>query len=160
MDISKSLFLSLSLPLGMGIGTLVLPILSDHFCSKNRAKAIIIPALIGTLAVFSFAFLSPIDGKQSVAINILLFISGFCIYSINGVTWTYALDIGGRKSSGKYTGIINFFCYLGAAVQSIIYGFLVEQLGWKAVFCTICFFCGGVFLLGLLLSIKEISPKH
>ena len=88
-------------------------------------------------------------------IFVLLFIAGFCIYAINGTAWAYATDIGGRVFSGTSSGILNFSAYVGAAVQSMIYGFLLEKLGWSMIFVSIAVLCGSVAVLGAFGSKKS-----
>ena len=83
-------------------------------------------------------------------IEILLFVAGFCIYAINGTAWAFATDIGGRFFSGTAAGCLNFCAYMGAAVQSLLYGFLLDAGGWSIVFISIAAFCGLITFLGII----------
>ncbi len=148
INITEGLLQSLALPVGMGIGTLVVPALTDRFCPNNRLPAVIFAALIGAAAIGAFFFLTPLVTVQLVAIEILLFVAGFCIYAINGTAWAYAADIGGRAFSGTGSGILNFACYMWAAFQSFLYGNIQESLGWGVVFLTIAVFCAVIAVLG------------
>ena len=85
----------------------------------------------------------------------MLFISGFCIYAINGIVFTYATDIGGRVFSGTCSGVLNFAAYLGAAVQSVVYGFILNNGGWGIVFASIAVFDFLIALLGIVGSRKK-----
>ena len=84
-----------------------------------------------------------------VCTQLLLFVAGFCIYAINGTAWAYATDIGGRVFSGTSSGVLNFAAYMGAAVQSFVYGFLLDKIGWYSVFGSLAFSCAMLALLGL-----------
>ncbi len=155
MDITDGLLQSLTLPVGMGIGTLVVPALTDRFCPDNRLPAVILSAVVGAAAVGSVLLLDPRVAWQSVLLQALLFIAGFCIYAINGTAWAYATDIGGRVFSGTASGVLNFSAYMGAAVQSVLYGFLLHHLGWSMVFASVAILCGSIAVLGAAGSSKK-----
>ena len=84
-----------------------------------------------------------------VCAQLLLFVAGFCIYAINGTAWAYATDIGGRVFSATSSGVLNFSAYMGAAVQSFVYGFLLDKIGWYSVFGSLALLCGLLAVLGL-----------
>lgn len=148
LDITSGLLQSLTLPVGMGIGTLVVPALTDRFCPQNRLPAVILSAIVGAAAVGGIVALDPRILWQRVILLSLLFIAGFCIYAISGTSWAYATDIGGRVFSGTSSGVLNFSAYVGAAIQSMLYGFLLEKMGWAMIFISIAVLCGSVALLG------------
>lgn len=150
IKITDGLLASLALPVGMGIGTLVVPWLSDKLYLNNRLKACTHNAAIGAVAVYVFFLLDPTVMWQLVLIEVLLFVAGFCIYAINGTAWAFATDIGGRFFSGTASGCLNFCAYMGAAVQSLLYGFLLDAGGWNIVFISIAAFCGLIAILGTL----------
>ena len=150
MDVTSGLLQSLTLPVGMGIGSLVVPWMTDKFCPTNRLPAVALSALFGAAAVGAIVMLDPRSSIQAAALQILLFIAGFCIYAINGTAWAYATDIGGRVFSGTSSGILNFSAYLGAAVQSFVYGFLLTHIGWNMVFISVAVLCGSVIILSLI----------
>lgn len=146
---------SMIFPIGMGIGTLIVPWLTDRFCPKNRMPAAIISAVIcavGTVAIYLLDASSPV---QLILIEVLLFIAGFFIYAINGIVFTYAADAGGRVFSGTYSGVLNFMAYLGAAVQSVVYGFILTNGGWGIVFFSIAGFSLLIAIFGLIGSRKK-----
>lgn len=155
IDITAGLLQSLALPAGMGVGTLVVPTLTDRFCPNNRLAAVVVAAIAGSAAVYLFFLLDPTVGIQLILIEMLLFIAGFCIYAINGTAWAYATDIGGRVFSGTSAGVLDFAAYMGAAVQSVLYGFLLNQGGWNVVFISISVFCLLIALLGIINSHKQ-----
>ena len=148
ISVTSGLMGTLSLPVGMGIGTLVIPWLTDKWCSNNRLPAVITSAIIGGASIGGFLLLNPTVGWQMACVQVLLFVAGFCIYAINGTAWAYATDIGGRVFSATTSGVLNFSAYMGAAVQSFVYGFLLDKIGWISVFVSLSVFCTLMAVLG------------
>ena len=146
---------SMILPVGMGIGTLVVPWLTDRFCPNNRLPAAVISALVGAVTTMAIFALDASQGSQLALVEVMLFVAGFCIYAINGILFTYAADFGGRVFSGTCSGILNFAAYIGAAVQAVVYGFILDNGGWSIVFVSIAAFNVIVALLGVLGSKKS-----
>ena len=146
---------SLILPIGMGIGTFVVPWLTDRFCPTERLPAAIISAVIGAVTTIAIFMLDASKLPQLILIEVMLFLSGFCIYAINGIVFTYAADIGGRVFSGTCSGVLNFAAYLGAAVQAVVYGFILNNGGWGIVFISIAVFNIVIAVLGVLGSRKS-----
>ena len=145
------------LPIGMGIGTLVVPWLTDRFCPKERLPAAIVSAVIGAATTMAIFLLDATSLPQLILTEVLLFIAGFCIYAINGIVFTYAADIGGRVFSGTCSGVLNFAAYLGAAVQSLVYGFVLDNGGWSIVFVSITAFNLLIAILGTIGSKQKKS---
>lgn len=141
---------SMILPIGMGIGTLVVPWLTDRFCPQERLPAAIISAVVAAVTTVAIFLLDPSGTMQLILIEIMLFIAGFSIYAINGIIFTYAADIGGRVFSGTCSGVLNFAAYLGAAVQSVVYGFVLDNGGWGVVFTSIAAFDMLIAVLGII----------
>lgn len=154
VDVTAGLVQSLVLPVGMGVGTLVVPWLTDRFCPDNRLPAVVLSAFVGALAVLAFFFCSPETLTGLMLIEVALFVAGFCIYAVNGTAWAYATDIGGRVFSGTAAGLLNCAAYMGAAVQSLVYGFLLNSGGWNVVFITIGLFLLSIAVCGWLSSRK------
>lgn len=157
IDVTTGLLGALSLPVGMGIGTLAVPWLTDKWCPDNRLPAVIVSALVGALSIGAFVGLDPTVDWQMVLIQVLLFTAGFCIYAINGTAWACATDVGGRVFSGTSSGLLDFSAYMGAAVQSFVYGVLVDQTGWGSIFASLAVFCGIMAVLGLLGRNQQIK---
>lgn len=155
MSAVASVASSMILPIGMGIGTLVIPWMTDRFCPNNRLPAAVVSAVIAAVTTFVIFMLDASQGIQLVLVEIMLFVSGFCIYAINGIMFTYASDFGGRVFSGTCSGILNFAAYLGAAVQAVVYGFILDNGGWGIVFLSIAAFDFLVAILGLIGSKKK-----
>jgi len=157
VDITEGLLQSLMLPVGMGIGTFVVPVLTDKTCPNDRRPAVIVSALVGAAAVVCFLFLDPRVPFQKVLIAADLFVTGFCIYACNGTGMTYATDMGGRIFGGTCTGLLNFSAYMGAALQSLLYGFLLERFGWSLIYVSVAMFCVVMAVLAKV-KVKEAKP--
>lgn len=147
VDIINGLMQSLALPMGMGVGTLIVPSLTDRYCPDNRFAAVALSALVAGVAVILFVMLDPRVLWQLVLIEALLFVSGFCIYAIGGTSVVYATDIGGRVFSGTAAGGLSFAAYMGAAIQSVVYGLALKYLGWNFVFYSISALCALSFII-------------
>lgn len=154
VPVTESLLGSLALPVGMAVGTLTVPSLTDKFCPTNRLPAVILSSLASAIMIFAFLLFDPRNFAQLIIIEILLFFAGFGIYAINGLAFASATDVGGRVFSGTTSGIMDFSLYMGAAAQSLVYGFVSETIGWNWVFITIAIFCGLIALLAVLGSAK------
>jgi sugar phosphate permease len=155
VSVTSGLLGAISLPVGMGIGTFVVPWVTDKWCPNNRLPAVIFSAFVGAVSIGAFLLLNPTLGWQMVMAQLLLFLAGFCIYAINGTAWAYATDIGGRVFSATSSGVLNFSAYMGAAVQSIVYGLILDKIGWFAVFGSISVFCLLLSTLGLIVHKKQ-----
>ncbi|MBQ7895343.1 MAG: MFS transporter [Oscillospiraceae bacterium] len=147
-DITAGLLQSLALPVGMGIGTFVVPWLTDRYCPNDRLVAAVISAVAAAVSIVVFMLLDPNIMWQLVLIEILLFIAGFFIYAINGIVWTYSADIGGRVFAGTGAGILDWAAYMGAAIQAMVYGFILDSSGWGIVFVSIAVFCLLIAIVG------------
>lgn len=150
-DITAGIMGTLMLPLGMAFGALIVPWLTDKFCSKNRLPAIIICAVIAAVDVFIFKGVGP-----GVGASVLLFIAGFVIYGVNSVVWAYATDIGGRVFAGTAAGILDCAAYLGASIQAIFYGAILMNNNWNLLFTTVI---GVSILMGIIAIIAGIGLK-
>lgn len=159
LSAAASVASSVILPIGMGIGTLVVPWLTDRYCPGDRMPAAILSAVAGAVTTVAVFLLDATRLPQLIATEVLLFIAGFCIYAINGILFTYAADVGGRAFAGTCSGLLNFAAYLGAAVQSVVYGFVLDNGGWSIVFMSIAAFNLLIAVLGILGSRKTARPN-
>lgn len=156
INITEGLLASLALPVGMGLGTLAVPWLSDRLYLRNRLRASLHCALAATASVALLMFLDPRVATHMALAQILLFISGFAIYAINGTAWAFATDMGGRIFSGTAAGTLNFSAYMGAASQSFIYGFMLGRYGWNMIFWTISLLCLAIAFVSFISDSAKI----
>ena len=140
----------------MGIGTLVVPWLTDKWCPNNRLPAVVASSFVGAASIGGFLLLDPTVGWQMALVQVLLFVAGFCIYAINGTAWAYATDIGGRVFSATSSGVLNFSAYMGAAVQSFVYGFLLDSIGWFSVFASLAILCALMAAMSVMGKCKSV----
>lgn len=136
VDLKDGILGSVFLPLGMAIGTFVIPWITDKYCPTNRLPAVILCAIVGGATVFFFPMVGP-----GIGAGVLLFIAGFFIYAINGLVWAYATDIGGRVFAGTAAGILDCAAYLGASAQAVFFGFALNTGSWNVVFTAIVITC-------------------
>ncbi len=160
IDITKGLLQSLALPLGMGLGALTVPALTDRLCPGNRLPAVMVSAVAAAIVIESFVLITPDSALMLALAELLLFLAGFCVYSACGTIWAFAADMGGRVFGGTCSGVLNFGAYMGAAVQSIVYGFLLDQKGWPWVFMTIAGFCAAIALLAFFTTLAGRFGKN
>ena len=138
---------SLVVPLGMAIGTLVVPWLTDRFCPNNRLPAVIFSGLAAAIIVWIFFCIQP-----GLLAEVLLFFAGFFVYAINGLCWAYAGDVGGRVFAGTAAGMLDFSAYMGAGCQAAVFGFILLGGGWTTIFVTIS---AGLLILVVLALIAS-----
>lgn len=146
MSIQDGIVGTVLLPLGMAFGTFIVPWATDRFCPTNRLPAVVLCALVSGGTVFFFPQMTSLAGAAA-----LLFIAGFFIYAINGVVWAYATDVGGRVFSGTATGILDCFAYLGASVQAVYFGSILDKTSnWSLMFAVITFTCVAIAVAAVI----------
>jgi sugar phosphate permease len=133
LNVKSGMVGTLLLPLGMALGTFIIPWMSDKYWPNNRLPAVLICSLVAAATVFILT-----NSTNIALIATVLFVAGFFIYAINGLTWAYATDIGGRIFGGTAAGILDWAAYMGAAIQAIVFGAVLESTGkWNVVFISI-----------------------
>ena len=154
LGVTSSILTSIVLPIGMGIGTLVIPTLTDKFCPNNRLIAGVVSGLAAAVCIVGFMLLKP-SGIQLIIMMVLLFFAGFFIYAINGVVWTFAADVGGRVFASTAAGVLDFAAYMGAAIQSMLFGFILGDGNWNVLFISVAAFCFLIALVSFVCSKKK-----
>lgn len=154
LGVTVSILTSAILPIGMGIGTLVIPTLTDKFCPNNRLIAGVISGFASAACIIGFMLLNP-QGIQLIIMMVLLFFAGFFIYAINGVVWTFAADVGGRVFASTAAGVLDFAAYMGAAIQSLLFGFILSKGNWSVLFISVSVFCFAIAVVSLINSRKK-----
>lgn len=159
INITAGLLASLALPVGMGLGTFVIPWISDHLYLHNRLRACLHCSLMGACAVALFLLLDPRIAWHMAVTQVLLFVVGFAIYAVNGTAWAFATDLGGRVFSATAAGMLNLCAYIGASIQSFTYGFLLDKFGWNMIFLTISLLCALIAIISFF-SAKLVQVGH
>lgn len=155
IDIMEGILCSLALPIGMGVGTLVVPWLTDKYCPNDRIRAVKLSSVVAGISIVLFSRMDPRISGQLVLIELFLFISGFCIYAISGTSGTYAADVGERIFAATATGIFSFAAYVGAGVQSIVYGLLLDNFGWNMIFISIAVISSAILIISIFASARN-----
>jgi sugar phosphate permease len=146
VNIKAGVMFTLVLPLGMAFGTFMWPYLSDKVFNKNRAIGIVIGTLVGAVIAFLLPRLGTLTGAQ-----IGVFLLGVLPLGIGGLIWAYATDIGTRAFTGTAVGVLDWLAYIGAALQGVILGGVLEKTkgNWYAVFNILA----GIFIVVMVLAI-------
>ena len=152
LSIKDGIFSSILLPLGQACAMFVFPLITDKLLKGKREPMLIIASVItfGGMVVFPFI-------KTQLTASIMLFVLGV-FAMVTGVIWAIAGDIGGRAFSSTVVGVFDWAVYMGAAIQSLIFGFVKDKFGWPAIFVTI----GALYviLLALTLVARKIKTKR
>jgi len=123
-NLEASSILSVSAISGI-IGTVVSGIISDRFFKGSRNYPALIAGILNVTAI-SFFLLYP-DGHiwmDTLTMIIFGFAIGILITFVGGLM---AVDIASKKASGAALGLIGIASYIGAGVQDIISGFLINK---------------------------------
>ncbi|MFQ7473071.1 MAG: MFS transporter [Anaerovoracaceae bacterium] len=150
MNVESGIFSSVVLPVGMALGYFLMPIISDKVFHSKREPALIICGICAAASVFIFPNLHSV-----AAASIGLLIAGF-FSAINGLVWAFAADFGTRAFAGTATGILDWAAYMGAAIQSIIFGVIIDSTGnWTYIFILISI----LFILMVVLALLSTKIK-
>ena len=153
VDIEQGIIGSVVCPLGMAVGALVIPWISDKVWAQNRLPWVVISSAASALTVLGFMYTEP-----GLLASLLLFFAGFFIYGINSLVWTFATDIGGRNFSGTATGILDCAAYIGASVQAIFFGGILTTSGdWHFVFACIVSVLIVMIITALIAGVERIK---
>ena len=150
LSIKEGIFSSILLPTGQAFAMFVFPFLTDKLFKGKREPMLALASILTFISMITFPFIH----SQSIA-SIVLFIAG--IFSmVTGVIWSVAGDIGGSKYSSTAAGILDWSCYMGAAIQAFVFGLVKDTFGWGAIFITIgCLYIVLLFLTMISSKIKE-----
>jgi sugar phosphate permease len=150
MNIKSGIFNSIVLPIGMAAGYFLMSILSDKLFKSRREPPLIICGVCAAVAIWIFPYLTDIH----VAAAGLLIVGFFS--AINGLIWAFAADIGTRAFAGTATGMLDWAAYMGAAIQSILFGAILDATGnWNYLFFTLSI----LFLVMVLLALASTRVK-
>jgi OPA family glycerol-3-phosphate transporter-like MFS transporter len=105
------------------LGGVVAGVISDHVFQSRRgpvACILYLFMLIGAI-VMTFTYATP-------ALGVLVVAMSMCVIGVHGMlSGTASMDFGGKKNVGVAVGIIDGFVYLGTAVMSLTYAFILPQ---------------------------------
>lgn len=142
MDIKTGIFSSVLLPAGQAAASFLMPYLTDKIFKGKREPLLVMCGVISVIALVLFPSI-----RTRTAASLMLFVVGF-FSSVNGIVWAFAGDIGTRAFAGTATGLLDWAAYMGAALQSILFGY-VSGKSWTAVFITIAVLYALLVILAL-----------
>ncbi len=137
-----SILMSIGVPIGHACAMFLFPLITDKVFKGKREPMIIIAAVLTFVGMMIIPFIK----VAGVALVMLFFVAVTSM--VTGVIWAMAGDIGGKKLSSTVVGVLDWAVYMGAAVQSMMFGFMKSWFGWPAVFMTI----GGLYVMLLALT--------
>lgn len=150
MNIKSGIFSSIVLPIGMAVGYFLMPMLSDKLFKSRREPPLIICGICAAASIWIFPYLADVFSA-----SIGLLIAGF-FSAINGLIWAFAADIGTRAFTGTATGILDWAAYMGAAIQSIVFGVILDAThNWNYIFGTISV----LFIVMVVLALVSTKIK-
>lgn len=151
LSIERGLLDSLVLPVGMAVGSFVVPFLADKYFFKDRFPALALCGFYCTVTLLCLSGLNTIN-----AIAIALFLAGFFIHGIDGLLYVISVDIGSRIYAGTASGIMSWACYMGAATQAVLFGWLLDTTdSWSTIFYATSCLCTAIAIFALATHIKN-----
>lgn len=154
IDLNDSLKITLSLPIGMGLGAFAGGYLSDRGFMRRRAwvVALFLAVSAGCCLVLRA---NPVSAEADKTLGfVLLLLAGFFVYGAQGPLWALCPDLVGKENSGTAVGVMDALAYAGAAAQGPILGYLVSRsagAGYADMFLVLAAITGTGAVLAALL---------
>lgn len=151
LEIKSATWTQIGLPVGTALGPLFAGVISDRVFGSSRWQTLVMAFLGSALCLFVLA-LVPIQALGIPLTFSLLIVSGFFIHGGGGGAHAMAGDLGGRKMQGTAHGVLDAANYLGAGVQGIAVGAVLDWTNndWQLVFVSI----GVLLFVGCLLAVR------
>jgi len=124
-----TLWITLSLPVGMALGALTAGQLSDRLFQSNRSRPIALFLGLGSLVSMAMYFVPTSNTYLGI---VLLFLAGFLVYGPQASFWALCPDILGRRRAGTGVGIMDACAYGVAALGEVAIGRIVDVTGTTA----------------------------
>jgi len=142
IGIDSAAYKTMLFPVAGCAGALTTGWLSDKLFGGRRAPlaALFLAATGGLVMAFNYL----IQTGSPLAI-LAMAGAGYTICGANVMIIVSApMDLGTRKAAAAATGFIDGMGYIGAGIQGIVTGFLVDRFGWSAglAFWIVCAFLG------------------
>ena len=152
LSIKDGIFSSILLPFGQACAMFIFPLITDKFLKGKREPMLVIASLVTFAGMLVFPFIK----DQTTASIMLFFLGVFAM--VTGVIWAIAGDIGGKAFSSTVVGVFDWAVYMGAAVQAVLFGFVIDHFGWPAIFVII----GALYIIMLILTLiaRKMKTKH
>jgi len=158
IGIDKAAYKTIVFPIAGALGALTTGWLSDKLFGSRRAPlaalALGLTAILVTVFALTLRTASPLVGLAMLAG------AGYAINGANVMIIVSApMDLGTRKAASSATGFIDGMGYIGAGVQGIVTGWLVDTWGWIAGlgFWVVCAVLGAA-LVATMWNHHAINP--
>ncbi len=149
LSVQDGIFSTILLPLGHACAMFLFPLITDKVFKGRREPMLIIASVVTFFGMITFPFIK----SQALASGMLFVVGVSCM--VTGVIWAIAGDMGGKTLSSTVVGVLDWAVYMGAAVQSALFGFVIEAFGWSAIFITI----GILYIVLLVLTLIARKMK-
>ena len=153
--IDKAAYSSVIFPIAGALGALFAGWATDRWFQSRRAPVAGISLVLAGALAWAYRFAVPVD--QWLLGLITLAAIGFAVFGAHVLIVAAApMDFGTRKAASAATGFIDGWGYLGAGLQSVSTGLLVDRWGWSAGFALwiACAFLGA----GLMVLLWRYKP--
>lgn len=143
----SSVWITMSLPVGMAFGALSSGYISDRFFGSNRSRPIAVFMALAS-AVSLLIYLVPAENRLLGLV--LLFLAGFFVYGPQASFWAICPDLLGRQRAATGIGLMNASAYGFAAVGEPLIGWVIQVTGHTgSVFAVLALVClvGAVCIL-------------
>ena len=131
IGIDKAAYKTILFPIAGALGALTAGWISDHWFKGRRAPVAAVALALTGILVALFRVALQVD---NTALSLLAMAgAGYAICGANVMIIVSApMDLGTRKAASAATGFIDGAGYVGAGLQGVVTGWLVDRWGWDA----------------------------
>ena len=154
--IDKAAYSSVIFPIAGALGAVFAGWATDRWFQSRRSPVAGISLVLAGGLAWAYRFVVPVD--QWLLGLITLAAIGFFVFGAHVLIVAAApMDFGTRKAAAAATGFIDGWGYLGAGLQGVGTGLLVDRWGWNAgfAFWIVCAFLGA----GLMVLLWQHKPS-
>ena len=154
--IDKAAYSSLIFPIAGAVGAIFAGWATDRWFQSRRAPVAGIFLFMTGVAAWGYRSVD-LENQWFLGLFTLAAI-GFFVFGAHVLIVAAApMDFGTRKAAASATGFIDGLGYLGAGLQSIVTGLLVDRWGWSAGFA---FWIASAFLAaGVMILLWKYKPE-
>ncbi len=148
--IDKAAYSAVIFPIAGALGAVFAGWASDRCFQSRRSPVAVISLVLAGILACAWCFAVPVN--QWLLGLIMLATVGFAVFGAHVMIIAAApMDFGTRKAAASATGFIDGWGYLGAGLQAVGTGLLVDRWGWNAgfAFWIACAFLGAAVMIPL-----------
>ncbi|MFC2078690.1 MFS transporter [Candidatus Bipolaricaulota bacterium] len=145
--IDKAAYSSIIFPIAGALGALFAGWATDRWFQSRRAPVAVVSLVLAGVLCWAYRFAVPTH--QWVLGLATLALIGFAVFGAHVLIVAAApMDFGSRKAASSATGFIDGWGYVGAGLQGLATGLLVDRWGWNAgfAFWILCAFAGAAVM--------------